>query len=1318
MSIGHAAQTERGVVSSLVRKPLGVLTMSKMTSDLLGRPTWAERLAVLEQNPVLVHRAIADRCRTEGDARLGDFIDRAASVGIDLAARELRALRALEQVAGENSAAQTGDVQTEELVAVAALIVAGATWLTSPFLTSAATICAQNPEVSPAVRDIVILPVAHAYGTTAAEIKRILSFATFEWEDVWPALERLSAQEDISEALPAALAVASVSADVPRLSDWVSELCSLIEAAIARGADSAVAEHRLRIRAWYFTEGGGLSGLDESEDPATVCAHLAAEIAEVVQSVGATWLIDSAINLGRMAVSLTPKGDPRLAGRLANLSAAISIGVDTDFCPRDDVTEALAIAREAFALGSPDATVAARLATNLGNRIALAVTVGELPVKCLREAVSLYEDAWRKTEASDPARAQRASNLGALLSDAVAASVLPVTEFERALAYQDESVGAAEPDVPDLPIFLSNRANCIALAVQYAVRSSSALLDGIADLERALELMGPSHHARVGVQNNLASLLSEAIHAGLLPSSRIRDALVLAEEVLETTPRTSLDWPGYANNLAIKLGMAVTAGVAPLDRLVVAVEYAEQAVNETPVTHPAREGRIATLIGRTLAAIDAGVIPPERVANVVVVAEEMWLAAPQDHPLRAKLAHDMAALLSEAVKHRLLEPSRLLEALDLGQEGLRLSSPTQVDWSESASNVAAIMSEAVDFKLLPDTALSDAVDLAARALANVGDSPVRAGLANNASALIAEAVAAGVLPVELLSKAAALQTEALELAPFPHPDRPAYASNMIRRLADALEAGLITPEDALPRLDALVADAWKQVMTSVTPMQRERMLALTNHLTTLAPLLAIRLTNEPIEAVRIIETLRGHIWRGRRAPSLTPGLVSPECEAQYLAAAADYELSQLDAIDGVGTYSHAAAAFAALAEAMAVVETEYPGAVLRSPPSSAQLLEVLPEGVAVVYLLSGNESKLSTYPGVAIILSRHACTMVPLPEFTGHAVVDAVGRLLSPGPPVEDVCGWLWQAVAQPLLASDAAQSGPLAVADWAFVPTGLIGMLPLHAAGTVSRTLEADMGIVTIRSVFPLEQIATGIAPAVQQAVAMALPAADLVYPSADLAVATTLLGDCRPLPPDTKPAVLLDALAEASTVVLSGHGLHALDVGGSLRLGPADADLWLTAEDVARLPLRRREMALLAACSSGQAALSLPDESVGLPTALLSIGFTSVVATLWPVGDAVAFVTMARFLELRSADPSLPVAEGLRRTRRWVRGATCTELNAWLDELIISVPLDMDVCARLRAEWAAYPDLVDPVPYADARDWGAFACFATGAPSPRRQE
>ncbi len=171
-------------------------------------------------------------------------------------------------------------------------------------------------------------------------------------------------------------------------------------------------------------------------------------------------------------------------------------------------------------------------------------------------------------------------------------------------------------------------------------------------------------------------------------------------------------------------------------------------------------------------------------------------------------------------------------------------------------------------------------------------------------------------------------------------------------------------------------------------------------------------------------------------------------------------------------------------------------------------------------------------------------------------------------------------------------------------------------------------------------------------------------------------------------RAADLLDALAEASAAVLSGHALHALDVGGSLQLVPPGSDLWLAADDVARLPMRRRGSAILAVCSSGQPALSLPDEAVGLPTALLSIGFTSVISTLWPVRDSVAFVTIARFLQLTSADPGVREHVALQDTRRWLRRATCEQLSAWLDGLQDAVALDLDTMELLRHEWRVYPN------------------------------
>lgn len=1300
MTVGSGASTARAVVSSLPRKPLGLPTTSSLITELLALNTWAARVSFLGQHAALVHQVIADRCRTEGAEQLALFIERATAVGLDQALVELDVLQSLDLAVSAQTASSIEVVEH-----AAAMIVSGSAWLLPEFIAAAGSVSQRLPDSSTEIRRIVVPALAAATSVTAAEVDELLVLATTDWEDVWPVLETVSARDSLMCPFPAARAVAEISADLPQLSEWLLELEGLLDAARVRGAEAAQAEHRMRILAGLFADG---EELEEFDDPAAVCSQLAAELAVVIQQTGATWVIPSAIAVARKALSLTDPTSALRAGRLSNLSALLIEGVQANVVPPSRVEEALKAAREAFEIGSPDPAVYARLAANLGNRISQAIDAGICEPTDLAEAVDLHDCAWELTGPDDPLRPQRASNLSSLLGNAVEAGILPPSDLARALELQDEAVSLAEPDGPDLPWYLSNRANRVALAVQLSVLPPESLLNGIHDLRRALAIAKPGHPGNRGIASNLSALLSEGVHANLLPASCMSEAIALAQAALESTPTTSADWPTYANNLANRLGVGVTTGLESVDRLATAVDLSQLAVDATPVDHPARPGRIATLIGRTLAAIDAGVVAPDKVKGVLAVAEPMWLTMSFAHPLRAKLANDMAVLLSEAVKLDVLEPDRLVEAVELAEEGVDLLSPDEPDWAESTSNLSAILSEAIHHELLPASRLTAVVDLARSALDQVLDGPLRPGLATNASALIAEAIAAGVLAEDRIEEALRLQQEALDLVPFPHPDRPAYAANLIQRVADALAHGVIDTDDALARVNLLVDEAWKQATTSVTPHQRQRAIALTARLIKYAPLLLTRLTGDLAESALAVEVLRGHLFRGMRAPRLTSGVVSDECERRYRAAAENYDLSQLHAIDGVGTYGDSIAAFRELTDAMAQVIAEDADAGLGSPPSRTDLLNAIPRGVSVIYLLTGMETSLSSYPGAAVVFGTEGSNCVELPGLTQPAVAENVAKLLDAEAVLEDVCSWLWETVAQPLLDSAGESENQLGSTAWAFVLTGLIGMLPIHAATDGASTLDDHARVLTIRGTLPLNAVQAA-PPAQHPPMAMALQAADLKFTAADMAVAGTLIPKCRVLSCDCEPTTLLAALSEASAALFSGHALHALDVGGSLQLGPPGSDLWLTAEDVMRLPTRRRGLVILAACSSGQAALSLPEEAVGLPTALLSIGFRSVISTLWPVRDSVAFITVARFLQLKALDPTAADDVILQETRKWLRQASCDELLIWLDKLEDRVEMDRDVTDTLRHAWKVYPDLMNPVPYADPRDWAAFFC--TGA-------
>jgi CHAT domain-containing protein len=145
------------------------------------------------------------------------------------------------------------------------------------------------------------------------------------------------------------------------------------------------------------------------------------------------------------------------------------------------------------------------------------------------------------------------------------------------------------------------------------------------------------------------------------------------------------------------------------------------------------------------------------------------------------------------------------------------------------------------------------------------------------------------------------------------------------------------------------------------------------------------------------------------------------------------------------------------------------------------------------------------------------------------------------------------------------------------------------------------------------------------------------------------------------------------------------------------------LTADLVDRLPPRRRDLAFLASCGSGRAGLDLPGESLGLPNSLLAAGFRGVVATLWPVGDRVAFVTLSRLLQAFRNQPEEAPARVVQQVRRWLRTASPADLAVWFEQLQAEVGLPEPVVAGM-SEWLAR---FGPKarPFGDEADWAAFA-------------
>lgn len=242
------------------------------------------------------------------------------------------------------------------------------------------------------------------------------------------------------------------------------------------------------------------------------------------------------------------------------------------------------------------------------------------------------------------------------------------------------------------------------------------------------------------------------------------------------------------------------------------------------------------------------------------------------------------------------------------------------------------------------------------------------------------------------------------------------------------------------------------------------------------------------------------------------------------------------------------------------------------------------------------------------------------------------------------------------------------------FVPVGVLGLLPLHAA------CYEESG----QQVYMLDEFTQTYAPSanvmrsVQNELATRLGKSPvlvgvgnpmdnphpLLYAQAELETISTFFSEDQVFAfyetAATKDA-LLSHLPEAGYVHLSCHGMFDpfLPINSHLQL--ANGEL-LTLGEIMEMPqVRQTRLIVLSACQTAMIDyMRLPNEAIGLPAGFLQAGFPGVVGTLWPVNDLSTALLMIRFYKHHLQD-HLPPAVALRQAQIWLRDVT----NETLSEL-----------------------------------------------------
>lgn len=305
---------------------------------------------------------------------------------------------------------------------------------------------------------------------------------------------------------------------------------------------------------------------------------------------------------------------------------------------------------------------------------------------------------------------------------------------------------------------------------------------------------------------------------------------------------------------------------------------------------------------------------------------------------------------------------------------------------------------------------------------------------------------------------------------------------------------------------------------------------------------------------------------------------------------------------------------------------ELPGfADFMKPPSFETLSEAASQGPVVLLNVSALRCD-------ALIVRTGTVTVQPLPELTAAEVTETAntyldllhrsetslfGRLTL-HQRTDDLLRWLGRHITGPVLAA----LGDTERLWWC--PTGPLAALPIHAgidpAGVCALDQVVSSYTPTLRALAEARSRPT-VDPADRRVLVVAMEqtpgATDLnVQPEVDLLTRT--FGDRATLLNAPSIADVCRELPGHAWIHLACHGLQ--DPNHPSQSGVALTDGVLTVLDIAALSLPHSELAFLSACQTAAVGPALTDEAIHLAAALHTIGYRHVVATLWPVSDAIA--------------------------------------------------------------------------------------------------
>jgi hypothetical protein len=342
-------------------------------------------------------------------------------------------------------------------------------------------------------------------------------------------------------------------------------------------------------------------------------------------------------------------------------------------------------------------------------------------------------------------------------------------------------------------------------------------------------------------------------------------------------------------------------------------------------------------------------------------------------------------------------------------------------------------------------------------------------------------------------------------------------------------------------------------------------------------------------------------------------------------------------------------------------------------PELSELLAATQDGAAVVV-------NVSRYRSDALLVRPDGVVAVPLPQLghdrlvdqinTFHAAVDRAGDddvdsgdRQAAQKQVHGVLAWLWDNAAEPILHELGYRHPPDAGSRWPRVwwaPGGLLGLLPIHAAGRHSpeQPGHADHAVLdrvvssytpTIRALVHARQrnrtevtrptalviampTTPGISDRLPQTAAEArvvtsrFPESVVLFDPDD----STADAAVSQIDPPTRDAVLT-RLPDCTIAHFACHAISdTRDPSNSRLLLHDHANAAFTVAYLGAVDVGQAQLAYLSACRTALTETSeLVDEAIHLSSAFQLAGFPHVIGTLWEIIDQAAVKVAAQFYD-----------------------------------------------------------------------------------------